>query len=70
MAIDASADHSRVAVGHSLRVRLPLLISALLLVAVSTFVWTAYREVEATLVRAGTERATNAARQVSALLER
>ena len=37
---------SPVAARHSLRVRLPLLISVLLLAAVATFLGAAYREVE------------------------
>jgi signal transduction histidine kinase len=55
---------------QSLRVRLPLLITALLVVVVSTFLWVAHREVEATLVRAGGQRATSAADQVASLIER
>ena len=55
---------------YSIRVRLPLLISALLAGTVATFLWAAYREVEATLVRAGTDRAEGAAVQVANLLER
>jgi len=61
---------SPLAARHSLRVRLPLLISALLAATVATFLWTAYREVEATLVRAGTGRAKGAAAQVANVLER
>src|SRR5206468_6124876 len=53
---------------YSIRVRLPLLISALLAGTVATFLWAAYREVEATLVRAGTDRAEGAAVQVANLL--
>src|SRR5260221_9059674 len=55
---------------QSLRLRLPLLITALLVVVVSTFLWVTYREVEATLVRAGGGRATRAAGQVANLIER
>ena len=61
---------SRLSARHSLRMRLPLLISAFLVAAVAMFLWAANREVEATLVRAGGERARNAASQVAGLLER
>jgi PAS domain S-box-containing protein len=54
---------------HSLRVRLPLLITALLITVVTTFLWAAYREVEATLARAGGDRASGAASQVASLFE-
>jgi PAS domain S-box-containing protein len=64
------SDDSPLSARHSLRVRLPLLISALLVAAVAALLWSAYREVEATLVRAGGERARNAATQVAGLLER
>ena len=53
---------------HSLRVRLPLLITGLLLATIAIFLWAAYREVEATLIRAGLERARIAADQVASLL--
>ncbi len=52
----------------SLRWRMPLLISALLLTVLATFLWAAYRRVEATLVRAAGERAQAAADQVASLL--
>jgi PAS domain S-box-containing protein len=55
---------------HSLRVRLPLLISTLLVVVATIFLWGAYREVEATLVRMGGERARGAADQVATLISR
>jgi PAS domain S-box-containing protein len=55
---------------HSLRVRLPLLISTLLVAVVATFLWTAYQEMEAMLVSAGSDRAKGAAGQVASLLER
>jgi len=55
---------------HSLRVRLPLLISALLIAVVATFLWVAHREVEGRAERAGGERAKGAADQVANLLER
>jgi signal transduction histidine kinase/ActR/RegA family two-component response regulator len=54
----------------SIRVRLPLSISALIAVVLAVFLWVAYREVEATLVRAGGARAENAANQLANLLER
>jgi PAS domain S-box-containing protein len=49
--------------------RLPLLVLALITVIVATCLWAAYREVEATLLRAGGERATAAADQVAGLFE-
>jgi PAS domain S-box-containing protein len=55
---------------HSLRVRLPLLMSALLVVLVTPFLWAAYRGVETTLLRAGGNRAQGAADQVANLFER
>jgi signal transduction histidine kinase/ActR/RegA family two-component response regulator len=55
---------------HSLRVRLPLLFSGLIAVIVATCLWVAYREVEATLVRAGGLRATAAADQLGSIFER
>jgi PAS domain S-box-containing protein len=55
---------------HSLRLRLPLLISALLVAVVTILLWGAYREVEATLVRAWGDRARGAADQVANLLAR
>jgi PAS domain S-box-containing protein len=61
---------SPTAARHSLRVRLPLLISSLLVIVVMIFLWAAYREVEATLVRAGGDRAKAAADQVAGLLAR
>ena len=63
-------DDSPPAARHSLRLRLPLLISALLVAVVAPFLWAAYRQVEATLVRAGGERARGAADQVANLVER
>src|ERR1700730_8324783 len=55
---------------HSLRVRLPLLVSVLLVAVVATFLAAAYREVEVTLVGAGGERARAAADQVANLIGR
>lgn len=54
---------------HSLRWRLPVLISALIALVVLTFLWAAYRTVETTLMRAGGERAQGAADQVASLLD-
>ena len=53
---------------HSLRWRLPLLVSSLIAGVLAVFVWAAYREVEQTLVSAGAERAQGAADQIGALL--
>ena len=53
---------------HSLRWRLPLLVSALVAGVMTLAVWAAYREVEHTLARAGLERAASAADQLSTLL--
>jgi len=53
---------------HSLRWRLPLLVSSLIAGVLAVFVWAAYREVEQTLVSAGAERAQGAADQLGALL--
>ena len=61
---------SPMAARHSLRVRLPLLISGLLAAVVTIFLWAAYREVEVTLLRAGGDRARGAADQVAGLLAR
>src|SRR4051812_48422798 len=54
---------------HSLRWRLPVLISGLIALVVTTFLWAAYRRVEATLVRAAGERAQGAADQIASLLD-
>ena len=53
---------------HSLRWRLPLLVSSLVAGVLAVFVWAAYREVEQTLVSAGAERAQGAADQLGTLL--
>jgi signal transduction histidine kinase len=50
---------------HSLRWRLPILVCGLVALVLVTFLWAAYRRVEATLVRAAGERAQAAADQVS-----
>jgi PAS domain S-box-containing protein len=54
---------------QSLRWRLPALVTVLMAAVAMTCVWVAYREVEATLVRAGGDRASAAADQVAALFE-
>lgn len=63
--------HARPAVParHSLRWRLPALISGLIMLVLATFLWAAYRRVEATLVRTAGERAQGAADQIAALLD-
>ena len=53
---------------HSLRWRLPLLVSSLIAGVLAVFVWAAHREVEQTLVFAGAERAQGAADQLGTLL--
>ena len=53
---------------HSLRWRLPLLVCSLVAGVLAVFVWAASREVEQTLIAAGTERAQAAADQLAALL--
>ena len=54
---------------HSLRGRLPAIICLLIAVVLFTFLWAAYRQVEATLVQAGGERARTAASQIARLLD-
>lgn len=54
---------------HSLRWRLPILISGLIALILATFLWAAYRRVEATLVRTAGERAQGAADQIANLLD-
>jgi cytochrome c-type biogenesis protein CcmH/NrfG len=46
---------------YSLRWRLPLLVSSLIVGVLGVFVWAAYREVEQTLVSAGADRAQGGA---------
>lgn len=58
-----------VALRHSLRWRLPVLISGLIALVLATFLWAAYRRVEATLVRTAGERAQGAADQIASLLD-
>jgi PAS domain S-box-containing protein len=53
---------------YSLRWRLPLLISGLTALVLVSFLWAAYRRVEATLVQSARERAQSAADQVALLL--
>jgi signal transduction histidine kinase len=53
---------------YSLRWRLPLLVSSLIAGVLAVFVWAAYREVERTLVLAGSERAQGAADQLGTSL--
>jgi len=53
---------------HSLRWRLPFLISSLIAFVLATFTWAAYRRVEATLVQTAGERAQAAADQVAGVL--
>jgi PAS domain S-box-containing protein len=55
---------------NSLRWRLPAVVIGLIAAISATCLWAAYREVEATLVRAGGDRATAAADQVAGLFER
>jgi signal transduction histidine kinase len=54
--------------GRSLRWRLPLLISGLILVVLITFLWAAYAEVEHALLDAGGGRASVAAEQFASLM--
>ena len=53
---------------YSLRWRLPLLVSTLIAGVLASFVWAAHREVEQTLIAAGTERAQAAADQLASRL--
>src|SRR5438067_6709164 len=55
---------------HSLRWRLPLLISVFITLVLGAFLVASYREVKSTLVRAGGERARAAAGQIASMLER
>jgi PAS domain S-box-containing protein len=54
---------------YSLRWRLPVLISGLIALVLATFLWAAYRRVEATLIRTAGERAQGAADQIASLLD-
>src|ERR1700674_1737390 len=53
----------------SLRWRLPLWLSAIVVSAIAASLWTAHSQVERTLIRAGGERARAAADQLGGLLE-
>src|SRR5437667_3509819 len=53
---------------YSLRWRLPLLISSLIVVVLATFLWAAYREVERNLTLAAGARALGAADQLALLM--
>ena len=53
---------------HSLRLRLPSLISLLIAGVLGTFLWVAYREVDAALAQAGAARAQGVVDQLSGLL--
>ena len=53
---------------HSLRVKLPLLLGAFAAIMLATFLWATHREVEQTLVEAGTARAEGAAYQFADLI--
>src|SRR5262245_26323056 len=53
---------------HSLRLRLPLVMSVLIAAVLTTFLWVAFRQVERALVAAGGARAQAAADQLSTLL--
>src|SRR5438093_333780 len=53
---------------HSLRLRLPLIMSAFIAAMLTTFLWVAYRQVESALLQAGGARAQGAADQLSTLL--
>ncbi len=63
-----SSDRVKPPARFSLRVRLPLLISALIGIVLSTFLWVAHQQVERTLLRAGGERAQAAAERLALLL--
>jgi signal transduction histidine kinase/ActR/RegA family two-component response regulator len=54
---------------HSLRWRLPALFGGLVVLMLLSFLWVSHREVEATLVRSGQERAQIAATQIGGMLE-
>jgi PAS domain S-box-containing protein len=53
---------------HSLRWRLPLLVSALVAAVMALAVWGAYRQVDRTLAQAASDRAVGAADQLSTLI--
>lgn len=62
-------DQAGIARHHSLRWRLPFVVSALIASVLATFLWTAHRAVETTLVGAAGARAQAAADQVASLLD-
>lgn len=66
---DGAYERRPVAPRNSLRWRMPLTMSALLLIVVAIFVWVAYQTVESTLVRAAGERAQTAADHVASVLD-
>jgi PAS domain S-box-containing protein len=53
---------------RSLRLRLPLVMSAFIAAVLTTFLWVAYRQVEGALLKAGAARAQGAADQLATLL--
>lgn len=54
---------------HSLKWRLPAALSALMLVLLAIFLWSAYQRVEDTLIQTAGERAQRAADQIASLLD-
>jgi PAS domain S-box-containing protein len=70
MADASGVDTSRAFRSPSLRWRLPALMCALFLVLLTTVLYTAYREVDAALLRAGGGRAQQASTQIAELLRR
>jgi PAS domain S-box-containing protein len=68
MTVTSTIGRRRSVSWRSLRVRLPLLISALVAVFLTAFLWVAFRQVETALVDAGGARAQGAADQLATLL--
>jgi len=58
----------RASAAHSLRLRLPLVMSALIAMVLTSFLWGAFRQVESALLEAGGARAQGAADQLANLL--
>src|SRR5437667_12362154 len=58
----------RFAAAQSLRLRLPLVMSVLIAVVLTGFLWVAFRQVESALLEAGGARAQGAADQLANLL--
>jgi PAS domain S-box-containing protein len=58
----------RATIGHSLRLRLPLVMSALIALVLSAFLWVAFQQVQSALLVAGGARAQGAADQLANLL--